>query len=678
MPPPFRDRRDAGRRLAADLGAYAGGANVLVLALPRGGVPVGFEVAEALAAPLDVFLVRKLGVPGREELAMGAIASADVRVLNHAVIEELGISAAVVDGVVADERRELARRERLYRGIRPAPVVAGETVIVVDDGLATGSTMRAAVEALRQRDPVRIVAAVPVGAPVICEAVGEVVDETVCAVKPDPFWAVGLCYDDFAPTSDEEGRELPRRAEERRSAAPAPARVAGAVGAASDPLVAAVEGAARPLTGVAADDDALLELIGDARYVLVGEASHGTAEFYRERAELTKRLIQERGVTAVAFEADWPDAYRVNRFVRGAGDDADAEAALADFQRFPQWMWRNRVVLDFVAWLREHNDGLPPGTPRTGFYGLDLYRLQASSEAVVGYLDLVDPEAAARARRRYGCFDHFGDDAQLYGYATSLGAVEPCEDEVVNQLLELQRRAAELANRDGRVAEDEFFYAEQNARLAKNAEAYYRAMFRGRVSSWNLRDRHMAETLHALVQHLDRRGGRTKAVVWAHNSHLGDARATQMGAGGEFNLGQLARERWGDQARLIGFSTYGGTVTAAPDWGEPAERNRVRPGLPGSYEALFHEVAAAGAGPRFWLGLREGAAADRLREPRLERAIGVIYRPETERFSHYFDARLADQFDALLHLDETSAVEPLERTAGWESGEAPETFPSAV
>ena len=306
-------------------------------------------------------------------------------------------------------------------------------------------------------------------------------------------------------------------------------------------------------------------------------------------------------------------------------------------------MWRNEVVHDFVGWLRAHNDERPADMPKTGFYGLDLYSLHASIEAVISYLDDVDPEAADRARRRYSCFDHFGEDVQLYGYATAVGAAEPCEDEVVTQLLDLQRRAAELVQRDGRIAEDDLFHAEQNARLARNAEAYYRSMFRGRVSSWNLRDRHMAETLAALVAHLDRRGGRTKVVVWAHNSHLGDARATQMGDEGELNLGQLVRERNGDDTRLVGFSTYTGSVTAASDWGGPAERKRVRPGLPGSYEALFHEVES----PYFLLRLRDGGTAvDRLRQPRLQRAIGVIYRPETERLSHYVEARLSDQFDA--------------------------------
>ena len=315
------------------------------------------------------------------------------------------------------------------------------------------------------------------------------------------------------------------------------------------------------------------------------------------------------------------------------------------------------------------------GATPVGFYGLDLYSLNASITAVLGYLDKVDPEAAQRARYRYGCLEHFGEDTQAYGYAASIGLHKSCEDEVVSQLLELQRRAAEYAGRDGRVAPDEFFFAEQNARLVKNAEEYYRAMFRGRVSSWNLRDCHMAETLAALATYLQGQGQPAKIVVWAHNSHLGDARATEMGQAGELNVGQLVRERYGQDAVLIGFSTYSGTVTAATEWDGPAERKRVRPALPDSYEALFHELDLG----RFLVILRDGdAAIARLCRPRLERAIGVIYRPETERLSHYFSARLPEQFDAVLHCDETRAVEPLERTAAWERGEVPETFPSGL
>lgn len=444
-----------------------------------------------------------------------------------------------------------------------------------------------------------------------------------------------------------------------------------------DPTIAhlteAVRQTAHPLTGTATDYDPLLNLVGDARFVLLGEASHGTHEFYRARAQITKRLIVEKGFTAVAVEADWPDAYRVNRYVRGAGDDASGTEALAGFQRFPTWMWRNADVLDFVGWLRAYNDDLPIGGAQVGFYGLDLYSLYTSITAVLGYLDKVDPEAARRARYRYGCFEHFGEDSQAYGYAAAFDLSQSCEDDVVVQLRELQHHAAEYARRDGRLAADEFFYAEQNARLVKNAEEYYRAMFCGRVASWNLRDQHMAETLDALATYLGRQGERARVVVWAHNSHIGDARATELGEQGELNIGQLARERYGRDAVLVGFSTYSGTVTAAADWDGPAERKRVRPALPGSYEALFHHTAL----PVFLLPLRgDGRAVAGLRAPRLERAIGVIYRPQTERVSHYFAARLPEQFDAVLHFDETRAVEPLERVAPWETGEAPETFPS--
>ena len=437
-----------------------------------------------------------------------------------------------------------------------------------------------------------------------------------------------------------------------------------------------VRGAARALEGAPEDYDALLGWLGESRFALLGEASHGTQEFYRERAEVTKRLITERGFTAVAVEADWPDAYRVNRYVRGESDDPGARAALGGFRRFPTWMWRNTVVVEFVEWLRAHNDALPAGATKIGFYGLDLYSLYTSIEAVLGYLDKVDPEAAGRARGRYSCFEHFGEDTTSYAYAAAYGAADSCEPAVVEQLVELRRRAADLANRDGRVARDEFFYAEQNARLVKNAEAYYRSMFGGRVSSWNMRDRHMAETLDALVAHLSAEGQNAKVAVWEHNSHLGDARATEMGRGGEWNVGQLVRERYPRDCFLAGFTTHRGTVTASSDWDEPGRRKRVRPALEGSYEALFHEVEIE----RFMIHLREeGPARELLRLPRLERAIGVIYRPETERLSHYFHAQLAEQFDAVLHFDETTAVEPLEPGAHWEPGdEPPETYPSGM
>jgi erythromycin esterase-like protein len=441
-----------------------------------------------------------------------------------------------------------------------------------------------------------------------------------------------------------------------------------------DQSAQALRQAAVPVSGLAEDYDSLLTLIGDRRFVLIGEASHGTHEFYRERARITRRLIDELGFSVVAVEGDWPDAYRVNRYVMGMSADQNADAALEGFRRFPTWMWRNQDVLGFVQWLRARNDAQIHPAAKTRFYGLDLYSLRTSIESVIEYLDKVDPAEAQMARRRYSCFDHVGVDGQAYGNAVVYQGATPCENEAVAQLLELRRRAELYLRRDGWVAEDEQFYAEQNARLVRDAEEYYHQMYRAEISSWNLRDQHMAGTLDALIEHLDRQSHNTKVVVWEHNSHVGDARATAMGFRGERNVGQLTRQTYGGDAALIGLTTFDGWVTAASDWGAPAERKRVRPARPGSHEALLHAVDL----PQFWVSTSDLPVLDVLNQPRLERAIGVIYRPETELQSHYFEAHLAQQFDAVVHMDHTRALEPLERTALWDRGEPAETFPSGV
>ncbi len=438
----------------------------------------------------------------------------------------------------------------------------------------------------------------------------------------------------------------------------------------------AIASAAQSIRGAADDYDGLLALIGDARFVLLGEATHGTHEFYAERARITRRLIVEKGFRAVAVEADWPDAWRVNRYVRGDPDSGDgtAEHALSGFQRFPAWMWRNTDTVQLVAWLRDHNAAQAAGA-QVGFYGIDLYSLFTSIGEVLRYLDRVDPAAARQARARYACFDHYDDDSQAYGYAANFGVSDSCRDGVVEQLRQLQLRADQYTGGDGPCAGDAYFHAQQNARLVVNAEAYYRTMFQGRVASWNLRDRHMTDTLDALDMHLHGvTGTPAKIVVWAHNSHLGDARATETRRLGEFNVGQLVRERYGSAARLIGFSTYEGWVTAASRWDGPAERKRVLPALAGSYEALLHEAL-----PRnYVLPLTPGSAVARaLEEARLERAIGVLYMPATERQSHYFFASLPRQFDAIIHCDTTDAVSPLE-IIGRPGAEVPETYPEGI
>ncbi|MCW2631154.1 MAG: Erythromycin esterase [Pseudonocardia sp.] len=667
----FQDRREAGRILAGLLDDYRDREDVIVLALPRGGVPVGYEIARALNVPLDVFVVRKLGVPGHDELAMGAIASGGVLDLNEDVVRGLSITPEVIQRVAEQEGRELVRREQAYREGRSMPELAGKTVVLVDDGLATGSSMRAAIAALRQHQPARIVVAVPAAPKSTCEELAALVDEVVCATTPSPFFAVGASYWDFTQTTDEEVRDLLRAA-----ATTAPARTAERAPTETD----LIRSAAIPTEDGVASSGVVLDLVGDARIVLIGEASHGTHEFYAARAALTRRLIEEKGFSAVAVEADWPDAYRVNRYVRGDSSDATAEQALRGFERFPTWMWRNADVLDFVGWLRERNDRVGGERGGAGFYGLDLYSLYRSIEEVVSYLDKVDPAAAARARERYACVDHHrGDDGQTYGYAAAFGAGDECERQIVDQLVDLQRNAVRYSERDA-LAADEQFYTEMNARTIRDAAEYYRSMFSGRVSSWNLRDRHMVDTLDALADHLSRRAGEpAKIVVWAHNSHLGDARATEMAARGELNVGQLVRERHAGECRSIGFTTYTGTVTAADDWGREAQRKWVRPGLSGSVEELFHQVGQKEFMLTFTTAsARSAPAAEVLRSARLERAIGVIYRPETERMSHYFEVDLPRQFDLVLHLDETRAVQPLERHATWEASEVPETYPSAL
>lgn len=430
------------------------------------------------------------------------------------------------------------------------------------------------------------------------------------------------------------------------------------------------------LKGNSGDYEAVRRLIRNARFVLIGEATHGSEEFYRFRAGLTRQLIEQDGFSAVAVEGDWPDCYRVNRFVRGDERISTAEDALSDFKRFPAWMWRNEVVAEFVDWLRTHNAG-KPAEMRTGFYGLDLYSLYASIQAVITYLDEVDPPAARQARDYYACFDHghkLARNPQQYGYSTVFGISESCERHAVDTLVSLRRKAAQYLAADGFDAAEDYFSADRNARTVVDAETYYRAMFRGRISSWNLRDRHMAETLDALTEHLDRQtGAPAKIVVWAHNSHVGDARATEMGTAGEFNIGQLVREAHGEAAFLLGFSTCSGEVTAASRWDGPAERKAVRRALPQSYEALFHDSGL----PNFLLSLKGSEALNqRLTLSRLQRAIGVLYLPETERQSHYFFSKLPEQFDAIIHFDRTHALRPLEPSAPWHKGEVFETYPS--
>ncbi len=438
-------------------------------------------------------------------------------------------------------------------------------------------------------------------------------------------------------------------------------------------LVEAIRSAAVPLREEGVAPETIREIVGDAEVVLIGESTHGTHDFYSLRCGVTRHLIADAGFNAVAIEGDWPDAYRVNRYVRNRGGELEAVEALEGFRRFPTWMWRNTDVLDFIGWLRDYNEGQESPQLQTGFYGLDLYSLFTSAEAVVRYLDEVDPEQGRAARKRYACLSSYGMDEQAYAYSVSYGLRPSCEEETLAQLLELQRRRADYLASDGHTAEEEQFAAERNARAVRNAEEYYRTMLKADVRSWNLRDSHMMETLEELMKHLKKRNGEAKVVVWAHNSHVGDARATDMGRRGEWNIGQLARERFGDRVVSIGMSTYEGTVIAASDWDMPPMRMNLRSGLVGSYETLFHGVGI----PAFVLPMKEEIAGH-LAPKRLQRAVGVVYRPYTERASHYYEASLSRQFDAVIHIDHTRSLEPLERIAEHDPEEPPEAYPSGL
>jgi erythromycin esterase-like protein len=436
----------------------------------------------------------------------------------------------------------------------------------------------------------------------------------------------------------------------------------------SNAILSEINRAAVPLSYDSADYDPLLKWVGSRKLVLLGQATHGTHDFYRDRAGITRRLIEEKGFNVVALEADWAPAHRVHRFSSGLDGDADCRDAMRGFLGFPAWMWRNMDVLAFVDWLRHFNRKHKP-RERIGFYGLDFYSTRTSMHAVLDYLDKADPEGARRARLRYSRFDDFGDDPQANGHEPGLS--DASKKHTVTLLVELQRRRAELASRDSRMSPQDSRIAEQITRLSQNSEHYYRAMVDDNAEIWNLRGRHMAETLDWIEQLRPD----AKVVVWAHNSHAGDARATRMFARGKISLGQLARERHGyENVYLLGFSTNSGEVTAASAWDRPAERKIVRNALEDSYEGIFHRTQI----PAFLLPLHGSLVEKILAGPMLARAIGVVYQPGNQRDSHYFQCDLPAQFDAIVHFDRTQALVPFERTSGWEAGEAPEAYPYTV
>ncbi|EWT02069.1 protein-L-isoaspartate O-methyltransferase [Intrasporangium oryzae NRRL B-24470] len=617
----FDDRVDAGRQLGRQL-RHLHDSDPVVVGLPRGGVPVAFEVAEALHAPLDVLVVRKLGVPFHPEMAMGAIGEGGARVVDTDLVTRLGLGLQDVAAVEEKERAVLARRLALLRAGRPAIPLEDRTVVIVDDGLATGATARVACRIARNRGAARVVLAVPVGAPDRLRELPEA-DEVVAVTAPRRFRAVGEHYRHFGPTTDDEVVHLLDEA----------ARLGE------------IRSLARPLRS-AADLEQLVDRARDSRFVCLGEASHGTHEYYQWRAEITRRLIETGDFTWIGVEGDWPDCWRINRWVRGlAEQDLDAVAVLAEFERWPTWMWANRDVADFLAWLRAWNLARPAGE-RVGFYGLDVYSLWDSLREVITWLEAHAPQALGAAMEAWQCFLPFHEDPHRYAYSTRL-VPETCEADVVGLLVEVRRRTLESAAGD-----EVAFAAGQNAEVAAGAERYYRAMVRGDRTSWNVRDLHMADTIDRLTDHL---GPESKGIVWEHNTHVGDARATDMARAGMVNVGQLVRERHHDEGVvLVGFAGHRGTVVAGSGWGEPEEVMQVPLARAGTHEDLLHralgEPSVLVFGPdrsgpwlSCWLG---------------HRAIGVVYAPERSR-GNEVPTRMGARYDALVWFEETRALQPL-------------------
>lgn len=638
----FQDRKHAGRLLGEALSHYKN-EDAVIFALPRGGVPVAAEISTALKLPLDVLIVRKIGAAFQAELAAGAICEDEDPVWNQSVLSQIGLNTEDLAPTLRAEKEKIKKQRELFRNNEKVSNVHHKTVIVVDDGLATGFTMLAAIKYLKKKGAAKIVVAVPVAAEKSARQLKTKVDDVVILEKPADLWAVSQWYDDFSQVSDEEVvADLHRNNLNKTDMA---FEISRALFKFKKP----------------GDLHALADAVKDKRVVMLGEATHGTAEFYQIRAELSKMLIENHGFSFIAVEGDWPDAEHLNRYI-SKGEGMSARDVLKRNHRWPTWMWANDEVAKLAEWMKYKH---------AGFYGLDVYSLFQSIDEVVRYLKETEPQLAEEVSKRYACFEPFESDE--ISYAKSLVKFPAgCKSEVLANLQKLlDLRIKKITDND-----DGLFSAQQNARIVANAEAFYRAMIDSDDKSWNVRDIHMMDTLDQL---LERHGEGAKAIVWAHNTHIGDYRATDMAEAGYVNLGGLARQSYGkENVALVGFGTHEGKVLASHAWGGVEEIMSVPPAAESSYEHQLHRAAVQAGAQQFFLLFNHSQSqlTSQLTKRMGHRAIGVVYDPSREKRSNYVPTELSNRYDAFVFVDTTHALNSLH--VPYLQGDFPETWPTGM
>lgn len=654
----FQNREHAGALLADKLAGYAHYEPV-VLALPRGGVPIAHIIADKLNAELDVCLVKKIGAPGSEEFAIGAVAEDEQPQLNEQYITKHRLNREKIADIITARIAEIRKRAEMYRKNLKKIPLEGRVVIVVDDGLATGASMKAALSWLRSCRVKKIIVAVPISSTQGEEEIKSMCDEFVSLISSDQMWAVGLWYDDFRQVSDAEVMHLLKHKKEKAQKIKASSSV--------KPLEQELQERARPFQK-SGELQEMIEEMARHRVVMLGEATHGTKDYYEWRREISKILIRDHGFSFIAVEGDWPDCRKLTQLIHenpsgNLPGKMTRDSVKRSFHRWPTWMWANEEIPPLIDWMAKEKKGF--------FYGLDVYSLFDSLEVIKDSASLFEDHLSIKLREAYSCFEEFS--ANEITYARSLLKIpEGCREEIVVALREILRVRSGLPEL-GALSREKLFNIQQNARIIANAENYYRTMLQGGNESWNIRDQHMLETLEHLLHF---HGPDSKAIVWAHNTHVGDYHATDMLEDGSINLGGLAREAFGSEnVYLLGFGSYQGEVTAGAAWGADVATMPLPEAKPGSWEDYFHKTSRAIQSDKFFLNLRGIEKTSLLYKKLGHRAVGVVYNPALEKFgSNYVPTRLAERYDGFIFIDATKALQPIPTT--FVVGEFPETYPA--